>query len=225
MFLGFLPSVASSGQINPIQIQQNTDWEIFHKKIPVSGEIRTGLVVTADNKAKPSNHFYVQIPQQEAALLCVEISSNDGRYSGKLTYDIDKLEPGIHQFQWPTKFWGDLKKFTATEITILSWIGSSRTDQDKRYVLSSWASFDSMNKLTIILNSERKPQIYIRDTKKNSLEKFDCQRLEGQPNVAYNCLCHIPVDEICKDCEVTVVQRTRRGRTYSFNRYPMPIKL
>lgn len=212
-------------QIAPQEIEGNKDWETWYKKIPVSGEIRAGLMTSfhTDNKLHPS--FFAQIPKNGNSTLCVNISSNDGRYSAKLTYDISNLNPGIHEFSWPTKFLKDLREFSTENISILSKLGDDCNDEDAQYVLSGWTDLDSKENIWIILNSERTPMIHIRNKSTRKSLEFECEKLKDQRNVAFNCSCKVPISEICDDCEIAVVQRIRRGPHVTFNRYPMPIKL
>ena len=212
-------------QIPPQEIKNDKDWETWYKDIPVSGEIRVGLMASLDSEEKLHPSFFVQIPKNNESILCVTISSDDGRYTGNLTYDISDLDPGMHEFSWPTKFIKDLREFSTENISILSKLGSSCKDKEVQYVLSSWAKLDSKENVWIFLNSEQTAMIHIRNKISKELLKFKCNKLENQRNVAFNCSCKVPISEICKDCETAVVQRIRRGPHVIFNRYPMPIKL
>lgn len=213
-------------QTEPIAPIQNPNWEVWNKKIPVSGEIRTGLMVDQMEPALIQRHFFVQIPREKFKTLCVEISSNDGRYEAHLEYDISGIKPGVHQFKWPTQYYDDLKKMNTQQITILARVGDKCDLNPDQFVLTSWRKSDFNNEMYIILNSEKKA--FVRIVNKDTGKKTDYKStlFSNQPNVAYNCFCRVPISNLDENSQVFVVQRIRMGPgKVSFNSYEMPVKL
>jgi hypothetical protein len=213
---------AQNNSIKPIN---NTDWEVWYKKIPVSGEIRTGIVAELENTASIQKSFYVLIPDDKANFLCVEISSNDGRYAANLEFDISGLSSGIHEFDWPTIYYKDLQGLSSKDITIKSSVGKECGNEENFFVLSSWVQTDFKENAYIILNSEKKSRIRVYNNKTKETLEFECLDLEDRPNVAFNSSCSIPISVLTEDCEVFIIQRVRRGSSISFNRYPIKIKI
>ena len=212
-------------QNNPIKPINNNDWEVWYKKIPVSGEIRTGIVAELENTASIQKSFFVLIPQEKSPHLCVEISSNDGRYAANLEFDISNLSSGIHEFNWPTAYYKDLQDFSSKDITIKSSIGAQCGKDENYFVLSSWIKTDFKDYVYIILNSEKKSRIRVFNKKTKETQDFECQNFEGQANVAFNSSCSIPISALDENSEIFIIQRVRRGSSISFNRYPIKIKL
>ncbi len=223
LFILFIFQIqAQNNVIKPIN---NGDWEVWYEKIPVSGEIRTGIIAELENSASIQKSFFVQIPDSKVSHLCVEISSNDGRYAANLEFNISNLQAGVHEFNWPTEYYNDLQDFSSKDITIKSSIGNECGKDENFFVLSSWIKTDFKENIYIILNSEKKSRIRVYNKKTKESTDFECQKFEGQANVAFNSSCSIPISAINQDSEIFIIQRIRRGSSISFNRYPIKIKL
>ena len=209
-----------NAQTYPIEPRSPID-EVWRKDmdIPVSGEIRTGLVYDIESKIR--DFFYVNLPMEKYKLLFVEITSNDGRYNATLSFDIKNKPAGPLMLKWGTEFFKDLKEFNSKELTILSWLGNEENEQRKDFIISNWSSISSKKYAYIILNSEQKATINIYDPINNISKDCDCELFLNQPHVSFNSYCKIPLEIITNDSEISVVQRGRK----SFIRYPMNLKL
>lgn len=211
-----------TAQTPPIEPRNPID-EVWRKdmNIPVSGEIRTGLVFDIESEHNIKNYFYVNLPEEKFNLLFVEITSNDGRYNASLSFDIKNQPSGELKLKWSTEFYNDLKAFNSKELTILSWLGNNDDSERKHFVISNWTSINSEEFVYIILNSEQQATINIYNPFTNDSQDFKCELFEDQPHVSFCAYCKIPLKAISKDSEVSVIQRARK----SFNRYPMNLKL
>ncbi len=206
----------------PVEPRNPID-EVWRKdmNIPVSGEIRTGLVFDIENDNYIEDFFYVNLPNEKFNLLFVEITSNDGRYNASLSFDIKNKPSGQLKLKWSTKYYNDLKAFNSKELTILSWLGKDDDAERKDFVISNWSSFNSEEFVYIILNSEQQATINIYNPITNNSLDFKCKAFVDQPHVSFGTYCKIPLNVITEDSEVSVIQRARK----SFNRYPMNLKL
>jgi hypothetical protein len=211
-----------SAQTTPVEPRNPID-EVWRKdmNIPVSGEIRTGLVFDIEGNHTINDFFYVNLPNEKFNYLFVEITSNDGRYNASLSFNIKNKPPGELKLKWSTEFYNDLKKFNSKELTILSWLGNEENAEREHFVVSNWNSFNSEEFVYIILNSEQQATINVYDPITNTSLDFPCELFVNQPQVSFCAYCKIPLKVINKDSEVSVVQRARK----SFNRYPMNLKL
>ncbi len=222
IFLLTINCLFLSAQTEPMEPRNPID-EVWRKdmNIPVSGEIRTGLVFDIESDNYVKDFFYVNLPEDKFNLLFVEITSNDGRYNANLSFDIKNKPPGQLKLKWSTEFYNDLKAFNSKELTILSWLGNDDDDERKHFVVSNWTSFNSEEFVYIILNSEQQATINVYNPITNSSLDFKCEIFVDQPQVSFGTYCKIPLNVITEDSEVSVIQRGRR----SFNRYPMNLKL
>jgi hypothetical protein len=212
----------SFGQTTAIEPRNPID-EVWRKdmNIPVSGEIRTGLVFDISSENKVKDHFYVQMPDEKFNLLFVEITSNDGRYNATLSFDIKDAPSGQLMLKWSTEFYNDLKGFNSKELTILSWLGNEENAERQNFVVSSWTPLENEEFVYIVLNSEHQALINIYNPETGESTDIKCEQFEDQAKVSFCAYCKIPLKHITKTSEISVIQRARR----SFNRYPMNLKL
>jgi hypothetical protein len=206
----------------PIEPRNPID-EVWRKdmNIPVSGEIRTGLVFDISPENYVKDYFYVNLPKEKFNLLFVEITSNDGRYNASLSFDIKNKPSGPLKLKWSTDFYNELKAFNSKELTILSWVDNIENAERKNFIVSSWTTFKSKEYVYIVLNSEQQASINVYDTVTNTSSDYKCEQFTDQPKVSFCSYCKIPLKAITKSSEISVIQRARR----SFNRYPMNLKL
>lgn len=211
-----------TAQTIPVEPRNPID-EVWRKdmNIPVSGEIRTGLVFDIEEDAIIKDFFYVNLPEEKFNLLFVEITSNDGRYNASLSFDIKNKPSGQLKLKWSTEFYNDLKAFNSKELTILSWLGNSDDEEREHFVISNWTSFNSEEFVYIILNSEQQATINVYNPITNNSLDYTCELFVNQPHVSFCAYCKIPIKAITANSEVSVIQRARK----SFNRYPMNLKL
>jgi len=211
-----------TAQTVPVEPMNPID-EVWRKdmNIPVSGEIRTGLVFDIEEENYVKEFFYVNLPKEKFDLLFVEITSNDGRYNASLSFDIKNKPPGQLKLKWSTEYYTDLKAFNCKELTILSWLGNNGDSERKDFVVSNWSSINSEEFIYIILNSEQQTTINVYNPITNSSLDFKCEIFINQPHVSFDSYCKVPLNVITEDSKVSVIQRGRR----SFNRYPMNLKL
>jgi len=221
VLLFFLNCFSLTAQNDPIEPRNPID-EVWRKdmNIPVSGEIRTGLVFDIASETSVKDYFYVNLPEEKFNLLFVEITSHDGRYNASLSFDIEDKEAGPNKFKWSTEFYSELKAFNSKEITILAWLGDDNNAERQNFVVSSWSSLENEEYVYIVLNSEHQALINIYDPNTNSSIDIECEQFQDQAKVSFCAYCKIPLKVITKESEITVIQRARR----SYNRYPMNLK-
>jgi hypothetical protein len=213
----------STAQIKPLDLPDG--WEVWYDKVPVSGGFRVGLIDDYMDTPLDKPFFHVQIPEHEEKLLCVLVSSRDGRYKAELTYDISGLSEGRYAFEWPTLYFNKLKQFTAQDLTILCSVGNSCDQDAAYYAYASWNDSTQSDTLFLLVNSDRPPRVVVEDEGGSEKSKaIDCERINVRAGIAYNCLCKIPKNLVRPASQLFVVKRVRRlGRT-SFIRYPLPLK-
>ena len=215
-FALFFVFFQANAQLTP---EPNSTSETWHDKVPVSGEIRTGLMMGEICTDKIKNSFYVKIPDSNNyTFLNVDISSNDGRYVYTARYNI-KGQKGIIELIRDTKLAKKLQTYQCNELTILSWLTNGPKDKKEEFVLSGWSSNFKAKNAIVYLNSENPALIYVINNSTKKSETIPCKIIEGESNVAYNCLCELPLQFITEDTDISVVQRVRRSQ----NRYSMKI--
>lgn len=208
------------GQIKPVNL--SNDWEVWYGKVPVSGEIRVGILSSFDSTNIVDKSFYVHIPQEHGEFLCVQINSIDGRYKGELQYNIKELDSGVFEFYWPSSHLGDLKKFSHQELSILCTTDNNCDSDTNDYLVSSWKN-TPVDTVYVLLNSDKKTYISIFDKEKETETKISCDKMDKLSMVTFNCVCKIPEKDITNNSQITIKQRIRRPGRVTFNKYPMKI--
>jgi len=208
----------SFAQIKPNKtVLEKRNWEVWQDRIPISGGVRIGLMLSESMlKVNPSS-FYVYVPNTEIKTVCVELSSKDGRYSARIDYSIDKLNKGVHQFLLPTKYKKELSSYKANEIVILASLNENCNENPKAYLISNWNNLNTKKNVFVYINSQIPAKLVL-----DSVE-FDCDDLES-PTIAFNKKCKIPLDSLKETSLVYIKQRTRRMGRVKFNSYELPIK-
>ena len=197
----------------------------WYDKIPVSGEIRVGLMNEFNSESFNPKSFYVNIPEKINKNLCVDINSKDGRYHANLNYDLSNVQLGINEFEWPTSHYKELLKYNKQEITIICSIRNSCKEKPDYYVVSSWENNFSTDTVYVLVNSLKIPTIEIENRSTNKISKFKCKKINVKPTITYNCKCGIPKSEIKNAKTIKIVQRIRKINRISYNRYPILIKI
>jgi len=222
LHLLFLPCLAQ--EITPINI--GNDWEVWYDKVPVSGEIRVGIMTSfGDININPS-FFYVMIPDNKEKFLHCTISSRDGRYEASITYNIENLKSGSHKFSLPTQHKTELKNYTSNDITILTSIGNISLENTAFYTSASWHPITKFPEIIYIyINSERKSTIVVENSKLGSTLQFPCKKIIETSSIAYNNLCKVQTKDLDLNSNLFIRQRIRKMNKITYNSYPITFKL
>jgi len=206
-------------QLKPVK---NSTSETWYDKVPVSGEIRTGLMTGENCTEKVKTNFFVKLPNSHNAnYLNIDIISNDGRYMYTAHYELKDKQGGVIEIVRASNMSNKLVNYKCEDLTILAWINNDPLEEKEKFVLANWDSnFDSKN-VTIYLNSENKSVIYLENKTTKKSNTVPCEAITGQANVAYNCLCKVSVSDLKNASKVSIVQRVRRSQI----RHDMSIKL
>lgn len=218
-FLTLIAILVISAQLNAqLSPLPNKTSETWYEKVPVSGEIRTGLMMGNSCDENVKNSFYVQIPENHNyKYLNVEISSNDGRYTYTAHYNIENLN-GVLEVNRVSTLQGKLKNYKCNDLAIMSWINNDITEEKKVFALSNWDSKFDANTAFVYLNSENPAILFVENKTTKETININCNKLDEEANVAYNCLCILPIEHI-ETSEISIVQRVRRSQI----RYPLNI--
>lgn len=224
LFLIIISLTSYSQEVSPINLSD--DWEVWYDRVPVSGEIRVGLMSTTKDLNINPSYFYINLPKHKEKRLCCEISSRDGRYEANLIYDIEDLKSGYYKFKLPTKHKNELKDYNSNDITILASIGDDCEKDRNYYTIASWNDvISASDTIYIFLNSEKRTSIVVDNEKLSIEDEHPCKKIEKTSSIAYNCVCGIPAKQLSEETQLHIKQRVRRLRKISYNSYPLKIKL
>jgi hypothetical protein len=199
--------------------------EVWLKKIPISGGLKVGTMYSVSSISKVQKSFFVKLPTGNYKLLCVKVTSRDGRFYASMNYDINNTSGGLLELQLPTKYWNELQNYTTDKLVILGTLGSNCNTEEEIIVPASWDKNDMKGILTIAVNSDKFPKVEIYDVKAKKSKDYPCKVLEGTDKIAYKCLCEIPLVELPKLYEVNIYHKVRSGPTMSFKSFPIKLKI
>ena len=221
IFLTF--SFPSLAQIRPDKEVENSNWEVYQEKIPVSGGVRVGLMLEEEEDEINPSTFFVKIPNTNIKNLCVELSSKDGRYSAKLNYDISSASEGLQQFYLPTKFYDQLSGYTSSELVILASLADTCTEKPEAYLISGWKSPDIISTFVLYINSTIESTLVVR--LQNGTEEEIPFTEVSSPTIAFNKKSTISKDLLDNESAAMlyIKQRVRKMGRVKFNSYEVPL--
>jgi len=197
-------SLSSQDLITPLEHSEN-----WYDPVPVSGELRAGLVSSLTYEGQLPDRFSTLLPDQGFKYLLVEIASRDGRYTSHQSYPIEG-KVGSQTFQWQSALAKKLKKYTPNEVTLLAWVVNDMNDEKSNFVPASWREWTDTDHYYVILLSKKKTYLNVYNTRTGDNESIVCKEYPSELAVSFNKYCEVPIGLIDKDSEVTIVQKGRR---------------
>lgn len=207
---------------------EKDNWESWLDVIPVSGDIKVGLMYHDGLKKINPSDLYVHIPSNENDYLCLEISSRNGRYEGKLSFSIKDLNKGLYKVDLQTQYEEQLLDFKPEDLTVLASISDNCKLEPENYTYASWTKIeDRPNKLKLWLNSSMRTVIKVKseDEKGKKIQKFKCKKIRAKDSRAYNCMCDIDLSHITENSTFFIQQIKESLGGNKITTYEMKFKL
>jgi len=205
-----------------------SNWEKYRDSVPVGGGFRVGVMAFFDEVEVNPNQFWVFLPPLNAtsdSLLCVEISSKDGRYVAQLPYrlsgPVGRASRQAQPVDLPTSHAEKLRDYTPDELAILAHLSSQCEGPTGHYVVSAWNAETSPDTISVLVNSDVYTSV-VGGSKYAVDFEVPCPRLES-PAKAYNRRCDIPVSFLTPGITVDVRQRNRLG-SKTYKHYSLPLR-
>ena len=212
---GFAPTLVAQRVAAPGPVKDVEQWLTT---VPVSGGIRVGFMAFAPSADFDPDSFTVFLPAERARFLCVELSSQDGRYSARLERELHDARSGPLVVSRRSDYRAQLDTYPATKVAILAQLGDDCARPAGPYVLASWHAGSRRDTVTVFLNS-RVPT-YIAGGPNRLVHEVRCTNLDGV-TTAYNLRCDVPSAWITGENRFYV--RMRRGP--SFSQVALPLRL
>jgi hypothetical protein len=201
-----------------LKAQIKDGWERWTPDVPVGGSVRVGVMRVTTEPINP-RVLFVHLPSTDKRppVLCVEISSQDGRYSAALPYDIRNQPADTVSLELPTSHAQQLASYPPSRIAILASVAERCDAEPSAFVAASWHDTTTTSKISVFLNS-RLPTSLIDQSVPDGRE-ISCDTLENT-TTAYNLRCDIPADPSAS--ENYVIRMRRNGR---ITRVALPLRL
>jgi hypothetical protein len=201
-------------QPNPASIKPG--WERWQTEVPVSGGVRVG-VMSAGDRRLDLRSLTVFLPAFTEPTLCIELSTQDGRYSARLEYPLRPRESGPVFLDLPTQYARELAGYEPRQLAILASLNANCMQAPQAYVAARWGDAPMSDAIIVLLNSRLPTRI--RGGADGALS-FDCLPLDGV-TTAYNLACEIPRVRLAGGPPLVVEMRRGGGVT----RLPLPVRL
>ncbi|WP_394172301.1 hypothetical protein [Thalassotalea litorea] len=182
--VGLLFLVALKLMAAEISIDENSFEESFSHTVQVSGNFYVGLQMASDDNIE---QLVVLFPEGSTGMLCIAISSIDGRYKAKIEQEISSPISGWTQVLFDSAHQGELNKYIANELAVLARVGGSCTKSGARSILSSWYQRVSNDQeMVLLLRSDARKDTVVIDGHDGS---FKCKKFKNSYKVTYDKYC------------------------------------
>lgn len=199
--------------------------EQWVQDVAVSGGVRVGIMASPAAALVDPDHFTVYLPDVPGArVLCVEISSRDGRYSAAIEYDLTGVGAGPHRLGLRNaQYRGELGTYAQAELAVLARLreecGAPGESEDP-FVVAGWGAERGVTTVTVLLNS-RVPAEVVGEVEGRMAFRVPCSDLEGG-TTTFNLRCDLDGTLLTPTTELYVVRR--RG-TRTLAPVALPLRL
>ncbi len=171
--------------------------EYVASEVQTAGVFVVAAMAGADSRPKNPKRIHVDIPEADAAQLCVFVRSIDSLYRAHGTFDISDTPAGIWPIDFSSREKAMVNSYSQHELVVDSRIADDCKVVDGRpQLLSNWsaAGFDGGG-LRLYVNSDgNDAAIMLPDaTDPNVVESVSCRELETERSVrSFTTICELP---------------------------------
>lgn len=174
--------------------------EVYRESVPVSGGVVRGLMSGTPGERANPDALYVQFSSGDWRWLCVEISSQDGRYHAIASHEIRPSSANQLWFSLNTPHAGALREYGAFEVAVLAGLKKEDCEPTSRvtaYAVASWGK-PTPGALRVLINSGGLSDTMVRVPFAGGKQDTACVAADGTHLLAYDTICnldHIPDTE------------------------------
>ena len=178
-----LVTTPASGLVSQALAPRGPISERFLSQVQVAGAEILGVQAKAGDLPANSAQLSVFLPTHLTGRLCVAIASYDGKYNGRVEYDVSGLPAGRYRLQYPTEFRSSLAQYRAADVGVLAELKRRCEvgDRAEAIVVASWDPVAALDSVTILLNSLSADSV--------TLDGVRCRRVATVKHVAYDWSC------------------------------------
>lgn len=174
--------------------------ESFTERVKVSGAFFMGLQF---NSNEDIEKLYILFPSSSTGMLCVEISSIDGRYKAYIEQKLVEPVSGLTELAFQSRYRDKLNEYKPSELAVKAVITDSCDNGESSLLLASWRISNEKNNPVILIRSDaRKDIVYVPGVNKS----FKCKRFVDEYKVAYDKYCELIGVDLTR-IERLVIQR------------------
>jgi hypothetical protein len=192
-----------------LPIKPKPGWEKWQDRVPVGADFLVGIHSNQKDESIDPSRLFVTLPKNHGPILCVSISSIDGKYKAKLEYDIKNTGSGEFEFEIPTEHKDKLSKYKTQNVAIISKSGQSCTSTNGIYHVASWNK-SLEDKRYMYFGGETPVSISLFDAK-GKITKVKAEKIEGVPAISYKWKCEVSQELLAKTTKIIVNRIFRSG--------------
>jgi hypothetical protein len=159
----FLMIIGTANTTAPQNAQPSeTQPRLFHEhyipdsEVPTGGGIIVGVQAIPDAETAVGGSVWAIIPKslQGEATICVQVTSDDGRYEASAEYVISPQPTGLAHLAFPSQYKDKLESYGSSRVALLGRAKTSCTDASAEggYILLSWSQLISPKTFVIRVN-------------------------------------------------------------------------
>ena len=203
-------------------LEPSAQSERYVASVPVSGGLRVGVMAIPRQQRPEADSLFVILPSTRKSALCVEVSSRDGRYEGRLEYPLADGDSGSVSLKFRSRHRGDIEDLEADELAILAHVAEKCDGKVETFVVAAWEPITVPDTVTVFLNS-RVPTYVIALQAGKVQHETRCADLSAT-TTAFNLRCAVPYSWITSTNKLYVRKRERRGARTAIVDTPLPLR-
>jgi hypothetical protein len=168
--------------------------ESFLEKVTVSGGIRAGFMHPSSLERVDLHQLYIHVQrpvEEEAAMLCVNMVSRDGRYTASWQYSLGPQQPGAIQVEIPSKYQEQVSAYTPDALVVLAGITAKDClSAEMRYIPASWGMANTSTSVLYVNSGNTDTEIGIPGL----TERIACTKISADSTIAYDTQCEVRND-------------------------------
>jgi hypothetical protein len=212
-----LGSGLESGQQTK-EIAPSSSWEQWLEKVPVGGDVIVGVMPAGGRGQVGITALVAQLPANAQGMLCVEVTSMDGRYLARHRYQVSAPASAVSQpLRFPTRFADRLRAYPSQELAVLARLASNCDGSSGAFVPTALGGIGESDTVSVFLNSRLPTDVILGAGARVELE-IRCVDLRG-PTTAFNLRCDIPKSELARGRTLSL--RFRQGRQVTYRALPL----
>ncbi len=189
LFIG-LSTVAGAEDQRKIVLEKSQLHESFLGKVNVSGGVRAGLMYKGTLQMVDFDKLYVYFRQGDKfsndTTLCVNMVSQDGRYSSSWEHLLDKQVENTIVFSLRSEHKEQISKYASSELVVLASVAQGGcSSNDKKYVPTSWGFTEHSDYILFVNSGGTDTVIGIPGRR----ERVPCEKIIDGSAIAYDTKC------------------------------------
>jgi hypothetical protein len=190
MFIVFFTSAFVNAET--ISIKDKDINESYSETVKVSGSFFLGIQYSQNSALEKLNILF---PDDSKGLLCIDISSIDGRYKAGIKHTLTQAVSGLQQLDFPSQYQTEINNYKPNELAVNATIGKGCSENNSKSLIASWSSqLEDENVVLLIRSDARKDVVYILGEPKG----FKCKRFKNEYKVTYDKYCEMEGVDLTK---------------------------